>query len=505
MKKALTRSNLTLCALAGLTALITGCTAPAGNSASVPTSAPTQIVASPTVVAATATTAPTTAAMATAVPTAEIGGVAASGASASGASARPTSSVLNISPDFVVAGARVAPLESLDLTFEREGIVAEVLVKEGEQVKAGQTIARLDSRNLDIAVENAQAALAQAQAQLRQAESRVSAQDIAAARAALEQSRAALAQLLSGPKETEVRAARSLVERAEVNLQTTRDRLSVEKNDAKLDLEKAANNLRNRQDQYSEIYWKNRGLQQNGGELTPEQINEEAIALRDVQDAETEVEQTKLSFEKAQEAEVNGIKDAETRVTEAQAKLDLLLTPADPDRIAAARADVARAEATLERLTGSARAADLSTARAQVQQRSTDVKQARLALDKATLRAPIAGTIAVMGISIGEEVRSGQPALTLADFSGWRIQTEDLVELDVVRIREGAPAKITFDALPDLELPGKVVMVRPAGTNTANSNYTTYTVIIEPERWDDRLRWNMTASVEIDTKAQAQP
>jgi len=68
-----------------------------------------------------------------------------------------------------------------------------------------------------------------------------------------------------------------------------------------------------------------------------------------------------------------------------------------------------------------------------------------------------------------------------------------LTELSVVGILPNTPVSITFDAIPDLELPGKVRYVRPIGSD--NRGDIVYTVIVEPERVDSRLLWNMTAVV----------
>jgi len=50
---------------------------------------------------------------------------------------------------------------------------------------------------------------------------------------------------------------------------------------------------------------------------------------------------------------------------------------------------------------------------------------------------------------------------------------------------------ITFDALPDLTLPGRVARIAPMATPGAGG--TNYTVVIDVEAADARLRWGMTA------------
>jgi HlyD family secretion protein len=83
----------------------------------------------------------------------------------------------------------------------------------------------------------------------------------------------------------------------------------------------------------------------------------------------------------------------------------------------------------------------------------------------------------------------------LADLSSWQIETEDLTELNVVRVREGDAVTISFDALPGFELPGTVSAIEPLGANRQGD--IVYTVVVTPDSWDERLRWNMTATVQI--------
>ncbi|NTU80308.1 MAG: biotin/lipoyl-binding protein, partial [Chloroflexales bacterium] len=61
----------------------------------------------------------------------------------------------------VIAEAKVVPAASVNLSFEGSGTVAEILVAEGEAVTAGQPIARLDTRDLALQLEQAQVSLEQ--------------------------------------------------------------------------------------------------------------------------------------------------------------------------------------------------------------------------------------------------------------------------------------------------------------------------------------------------------
>src|SRR5436309_3373424 len=62
----------------------------------------------------------------------------------------------------IIVDAKVVPVRFAALSMTDSGIVREALVKEGDSVAAGQTIARLDNQQQVIAI-------AQAQAQVRSA------------------------------------------------------------------------------------------------------------------------------------------------------------------------------------------------------------------------------------------------------------------------------------------------------------------------------------------------
>ncbi len=458
------------------------------------------------------------------------------------------------SSESVIVDARVVPAENITLQFGTGGTVAEIMVEEGEQVNQGDVLAQLDTTDLQLmvteaelardearlAIEEAQVSSSDAEAayeeqvqraraqinraetDLRLTESNVTEKDLSAARADLEEARTFLTRLATGPDPEVVALARTTIEDAEINLQVQRDTLSRAKLNAEAQMQQAANALRDLQAEYSRIYWAN----QNNSNLQQEDKDSEAAALRAVENAEYNLEQAELAYELSQQVEKAGIEAAENRLAAAQIDLQQLLEGATDDQLAAARARVARAENNLDRLTGQQRALELEAARVNVEQARTTLdllnpsyvatsenlsqraefalRQAELALEqaeidlaRATLRSPMDGTVARIDFKVNEP--SLERSVIIADFSQWQLVTEGLIELDIMQIREGNPATITFDALPGLELPGRVSYISSFGENTDGE--ITYSVVITPEKWDERLRWNMTASVIIETQA----
>jgi HlyD family secretion protein len=450
----------------------------------------------------------------------------------------------------IVADGTIRPARLSDLQFATGGTVAEVLVAEGDGVAADAPLARLDTRDLQIAVSRARASLAEAQAsyrqqeagatpeqiaaararvdqanaQLTQTQGSVTRADIAAAEAQLRQAQARLEELRRGADPELVAAAQARLDQAEANLAGQRDALSTAKAEAESRLAQAANSLRDAQDEFSRIYWDNRELERLPGDLPRARRDQEAAAQRAVVDAEEGLRQAELAQAQARQAEVTGLQAAEAQVRQAQADLAETSGPAKADVIAAAEAEVSRAQANLAALQGPQRAGqvgvaeaglreaqanleqlmaptrevDLAAALARVQQAEVALQQAERDLEKATLRAPFAGTVGAVNLDLGEPVSPGSAAaaVVLGDTSAWRVETTDLTERDVVRIAVGDVATLTFEAIPDLSLAGTVTSIQPLGTDRFGD--ITYTVVVTPDGWDDRLRWRMSATVTVE-------
>lgn len=447
----------------------------------------------------------------------------------------------------LVASARAIPTYSVDLSFESAGVVKEVLVDNGSEVHTGDVLARLDSAQAELVLADAEAALRQAQAdynkvvakatpaqiqraqiQIRRAradlavtQAQVSQKDLDAAQANLANAKARLDEMLQGPKKDTVDRARAGLDGAKADLAATRSRLAADKVNAEADILLAANDLRNKQDFYSRIYWRNRGIEREGT-LTQEQIDQEAAARRDVDDANDLVEKRKIAYEDLKQQEIDQIAARTADVQAAEASLRLTMGSVTEADIAYARNQYADALARIERATGQFRqgtldsaqtdvdlaeanlqslmsdplSEDVAVAEAKVARAEVTVKRAKLEISQLSLTAPHDGRIEDLRIAVGQAVEARKSVLVLADLSSWKLETEDLSELNVVSIREGDPVKINFFALPDMTLTGKVSRIDAYGVNDKTVGVT-YVATIIPDSWDPQLRWNMTATVEI--------
>ncbi|MCC6298340.1 MAG: efflux RND transporter periplasmic adaptor subunit [Anaerolineales bacterium] len=115
-------------------------------------------------------------------------------------------------------------------------------------------------------------------------------------------------------------------------------------------------------------------------------------------------------------------------------------------------------------------------------------------LSQAKLFAPFDGVVVETYLNSGEMVSPGAPVILLADLSALQVQTTDLNEVDAARVQIGDPVSVTFDALPDVVVAGKVSNV--SLKNAAGAGVY-FNVTISLEEIPAQLRWGMSAFAEI--------
>lgn len=414
-----------------------------------------------------------------------LGVSAGDGTNAAGADIPPV-----ISPREVIAEGKVIPTRYSALSMPVSGIVDEILVSERDQVRAGQMLVYLQNGRERAATAEAEAALESAQAHLNELLAGSRTEEIAASEAALETAQAELNQLREPPRPEELAAAEAELEGTQAELQDLNDGPDDDElSRALADRANAQSALQKAQFAYDQVKW-DAGIQ-----ARPESL--------ELQQATNEYEAANARYQKiAKGASDAEIATARAKVREAQAKLDRIKSPARANEIAAAEARVRRAQADLDLIKVGARPEAITKAEADVKAAQAALERARVALRETELRAPFSGVIAALDARVGEPVDPSRPLARLADIATWQIETDDLTEIEVVDVTEGAKAAITFDAIPDLTLTGTVVSIKPYGEEKQGD--MTYTVLIRPDEYDARLRWNMTAMVKIEPTSSAE-
>lgn len=417
----------------------------------------------------------------------------------------------------VSGSGSISAASTVDLAFQTSGVVAEILVDEGDSVSAGQVIAVLDTRDLALQVASAQAALDSANARLAQVTKGntrptdlTSAQaQLASAQAQLTSARERLA-ALRNPSPSALSSAELRVTQAQTSLQTTRDNSSATKTKAEIDLAKASESLIQAQSKFANArdnwqwvqdYGTDPSTGRNIGEATINTYRDTFVAAESaVRTAEQTVVQAQITLNNAREAEIANVTQAEQSLKDAQVQLEALRNPTASDIAAAVatvqqnEAAVASAQASLDKIVVPGTESDVAIQQAAVTQAEQSLAQAKLRLDNATLKAPFAGVISAVNIVVGQTTSGA--AVRLIDRDPLRIEL-NLSENDIVQVAVGDSVDITVDAIRDWKQTGKITTIAPAANTT--SGVVGYSARVDFSDSDPRLLVGMTANLTIVT------
>jgi multidrug resistance efflux pump len=189
------------------------------------------------------------------------------------------------------------------------------------------------------------------------------------------------------------------------------------------------------------------------------------------------------------------LRTAQTTYDQAVIKVDLLMKQRDSVHATLQTALAAEAEAkrAYENSQNGPDTDTLALAQARLDNAKAQLATAQYGMDNYALKAPFAGTIEEINISVDQMVGPTTWAFALADTSKWYVDTSDLGELDVVKIRMGQQVTVTADAMPGVSMTGVVESI--SGTPTLQTGDILYTVHIRMDSVDPNLRWGMTMEV----------
>jgi HlyD family secretion protein len=223
-----------------------------------------------------------------------------------------------------------------------------------------------------------------------------------------------------------------------------------------------------------------------------------------VQQAEAAVQDAQRTLDILKNPSHADLVQAQAAVTQAQASLAKLTQGGTSADIAQANASVIQAQASLDKLTAPPTAADLATAQANVAQANVQLAVAKRNLDQARLVAPFDADVAAVSVVPGATAgsASSSAAVSLVDRSVLRVDM-NLSETDAARAQVGQPVELTFDALPDVVLQGKIATISPAATVT--QNVVTYPAQVEfdPGQAPIKVGMSATATITIQQIANA--
>ena len=358
--------------------------------------------------------------------------------SAAEATAIPTVKADNL----IVAEGRIEPIKYVDIAFNANGTVSEVLVSEGEQVTEGQVIARLDN------------------SEARQADVAAAEEAFLLAEQAFDSAEAAALSKLADAHEA-VRKAQYDMD----NFDIPSDLRNMTTNEA---LSYTAVNLEEARINFEPYKYQEERLERELGRENP---NKPEVYRSTAKQLKKRLDDAWAEYNKAIKWTTleSALESAQAELNQAQKEYDTLSSGSDAGEKAVAEAQYEAARANLA--------------------------AARAALADVELTAPFDGTVAGLKVKSGETVSPGQVAVSVADFSGWIVKTTDLTELDVVNITEGQAVAITLDAIPDQTLDGKVTLI---GQNySEKQGDVVYEVTVELTEILPNMRWGMTAVVKF--------
>ncbi len=281
------------------------------------------------------------------------------------------------------------------------GRVAEVLVEEGDEVEAGQTLIRLEPYDLEQRRAEAAALVAQRQADLAKLKAGLRTQEVGQAEARVRALEARLKMLVEGPRPQEIEAARARLRLAEAQLTRA-----------------------------NEDYNRDRRLATMGsGAVTQETLDRRIEELR-VAQANLEVRE--------QELELLSEGTRQEEIDEARAQLDEARLAAELAKEGYRKEDIAQAEAAVE-----AAQAGLDVVERQLQELS--------------VVAPLDGRIEAVELQPGDLVAAGAPVLSMLNTKEPWIRA--YVPENRLNIKTNSEVKVTIDSFPNQSLTGRVVFV----------------------------------------------
>ena len=345
--------------------------------------------------------------------------------------------VVQMGPLTATVGATgvVRANQSATLSFQTNGTVQVVNVKQGDRVRADQVLATLDGKTLSSQIILAEADLVAAE---RALEDLLESQQVqASAQLALAQADDALRDknyTLTVRQEGN-RASSNTIKAAEANLVLANEEVDVA------------------QQKYDHA----------SGEAS------RALALSNLIAAKNNRDSIQRNL--------NWYLGSPTEIQQAILEADVAL----------AEARLADAQREWERVKDGPSRADIASAEARI-------TAAEATLELARISAPFSGTVTSVDVMTGDQASPGLPAFRIDDLSHLLVDV-DISEVDINRIVLDQPVSLIFDAILDQEYEGRVVEIGQVGLSI--QGVVSFPVTVEINDGDEAIRSGMTAAVNI--------
>ncbi|HET9529362.1 MAG TPA: efflux RND transporter periplasmic adaptor subunit [Blastocatellia bacterium] len=345
--------------------------------------------------------------------------------------------------DLVLSGTVEA--DEIHVGSRISGRIAEVLVKEGQQVKQNEPLIRFESYDLDAKRADARALIARAEANLERALNGSRPEEIAAARAQAQAARAALEQARRGPRQQEIDTARADLNAAEADFEVAR--LSFQRIEQ---------------------------LAQNG-----------VVSRQDYDNA-------RAAFDRAR-----------ARREAARQRLDLLLAGTRSEEIERAEREYQQAEANRLLVERGPRKEEIAAARAELERARAALQQIETQQAELEVRSPADAFVEVLEVRPGDLINPGSTVATLVEVDRLWVQVY-VPEPELGHVQLGKDVSVKVDTFEDESFTGRIEQIANRGEFTPRNVQTreerthqVFAVRVRLENGSERLRAGMAADVTI--------
>lgn len=369
----------------------------------------------------------------------------------------------------VLATGQVVSGINLNLSFQGGGIVKQVLVKEGDVVKTGQTLAILDQANARATLMSAGGALAQARANYEKVLAGVSNEQINASQKAVDTARTTLNNSETNLAAVKAQQAVLVANAHRVLMNSTLQATAFRGNTPNATPPTISGIYTGTDEGVYYISQFGNTFSVSGLEMAPIRIisdtslvalGTKGLYMQYPADTNGVSEQWQVLLPNPQ-ASTYGTNYNTFKATEQSAQLAIAAAQAQVDSATTA---LAQAEANLEVQQAAARPADISVANAQILSAQGQYATAQVAFNNMMLKAPADGTITLVSTKVGEQVSALSPVMVLQDVNNLHVEA-NISEANVASLRLGQVVDYTFDALgPDRHFPGTLTIINPAST-----------------------------------------
>jgi RND family efflux transporter MFP subunit len=402
---------------------------------------------------------------------------------------------------FATGAGQVIPATEVNLGFDEPGTLDELLVNVGDQVQAGEVIARLETDQSEDEI-----ALALAEAELNLLKSQQALDDIfdsiqidtAQALLDVEAAEQTLEDLLSGDLRLAqavqaVVEAQEEVDQAQRTYNATRSSSSQTTIDAAYaELILAEKNLKDQEakfDDYANKPDEDLGKANAQLKLSAAQAAYDS-ALRYYNAVTGTGSELELELSSADLA------TAQAKLAEAERDFERIKDGPTPGERALAEANLALAEAKYETLKGGVDPAEVALAEANLA--NTQAKFALAQEDQAVidLLAPMDGTIMSIDASVGEAVGTNA-MIVMADLQQPVLEVY-LDEADLDKVAVGFEVEVVFDSLPEEMYLGHVTEVSPSLQTVSNVDAVLAWVQLDAESFSKPMSLPVGSNASVD-------